>query len=63
MAALERIPAHLIAPQNRATLELFAKARTASLFKRLYYLKQSGIYRQTLLGNIGLIVATILKRI
>ena len=31
--------------------------------KRLYYLKQSGVYRQTLLGNIGLIVATILKRI
>lgn len=63
VAALERIPAHLIAPQNRAVLTLFAKARTASLFKRLYYLKQSGVYRQTLLGNIGLIVATILKRI
>ena len=35
----------------------------ASLLKRLCYLKQSGIYRQTLLGNIGLIVATLLKRI
>jgi glycosyltransferase involved in cell wall biosynthesis len=63
IAALERIPVHLITPENRAVLALFAKARTASLFKRLYYLKQSGIYRQTLLGNIGLIVATILNRI
>jgi glycosyltransferase involved in cell wall biosynthesis len=63
IAALERIPAHLITPQNRATLELFAKARTAPLFKRLYYLKQSGIYRQTVFGNIGLIVATIVNRI
>jgi len=63
VAALERIPVRLIAPQNRTVLTLFAKTRTASLFKRLYYLKRSGVYRQTLLGNIGLIVATILKRI
>ena len=63
IAALQRIPAHLITPQNRATLALFAKAREAPLFQRLYYLKQSGIYRQTLLGNIGLVLATVLKRI
>ena len=44
-------------------LELSTKARTASLLKRLYYLKQSGVYRQKLIGNIGLIVATVLKRI
>jgi hypothetical protein len=44
-------------------LQLFAKARTASLLKRLYYLKQSGVYRQTLLDNIGLLAATVLKRI
>ena len=63
VAALARIPAHLITPQNRKTLALFAEARTAPLFKRLYCLRQSGIYRQTLLGNLGLILATILKRI
>lgn len=63
IAALQRIPAHLIAPQNRTTLALFAKAREASLLKRLYYLRQSGIYRQTLLGNLGLVLATVLKRI
>src|SRR5215831_4737190 len=59
IAALQRIPAHLITPENRETLALFAKAREAPLLKRLYYLKQSGIYRQTLLGNIGLILATV----
>jgi len=63
LAALEQIPAELIEPRNRQTLQLFAKARTAPLFKRLYYLRRSGVYRQTLLGNIGLVAATILKRI
>ena len=63
IAALRRLPAHLIQPKNREVLELFAKARCASLPKRLYYLRQSGVYRQTLLGNLGLLAATILKRI
>jgi hypothetical protein len=63
IAALEQLPADLIKPQNRTVLQLFAKARTASLPKRLYYLMQSGVYRQKLLGNIGLLVATVLKRI
>ena len=53
----------MIKPQNSAVLALFAKARTAPLPQRLYYLKQSGVYRQTLLGNIGLLAATVLKRI
>ncbi len=63
IAALRRLPAYLIAPRNREVLELFAKARSASLLKRLHYLRQSGIYRQTLLGNLGLLAAAILKRI
>ena len=63
IAALQRVPAHLIKPQNIQVLQLFAKARTAPLLKRLYYLKRSGVYRQRLIGNIGLLVATLLKRI
>ena len=63
IAALQQVPAYLIKPQNRVTLQLFAKARTASLPKRLFYLWHSGVYRQTMIGNIGLIAATILKRI
>ena len=63
IAALRRLPAQLIRPGNREVLELFAKARSASLLKRLDYLRQSGVYRQTLLGNIGLFAAAILKKI
>jgi len=63
ISALRHLPAHLITPENRETLELFAKARlTTSLLKRLHYLKGSGVYRQTILGDIGLFVAAILKR-
>jgi hypothetical protein len=63
ITALRRLPAHLLQPHNREVLALFAKARRASLPKRLYYLRQSGVYRQTLLGNLGLLAATVLKRI
>ncbi len=63
IAALQRVPTHLIQPQNRLVLQLFAQARTASLLKRFYYLKRSGVYRQTWLDNIGLLVTTLLKRI
>jgi glycosyltransferase involved in cell wall biosynthesis len=63
MAALRRLPAHLITPANRQVLDLFVAARTAPLPKRLAYLGRSGVYRQTLLGNIGLLAAAILNRI
>jgi glycosyltransferase involved in cell wall biosynthesis len=63
IAALRRLPVHLVQHKNREVLTLFSKARGASLWKRLYYLKQSGVYRQTSLGNLGLLAATLLKRI
>ena len=63
VTALGRLPAHLVEPKNREILALFAKARRASLPKRLYYLSKSGVYRQTLPGNLSLLAATILRRI
>ena len=63
ITALRQLPAHLLQPKNREVLAHFEKARCASLPKRLYYLRQSGVYRQTLLGNLGLLAATILKRL
>jgi glycosyltransferase involved in cell wall biosynthesis len=63
IAALRRLPAHLLQPKNREVLALFAKARCSSLPKRLYYLRQSGVYRQTLFGNLSLLAATIVKKI
>jgi glycosyltransferase involved in cell wall biosynthesis len=63
IAALRRLPADMMRPKNREALELFAKARSTSLLKRVYYLRQSGVYRQTFLGNLGLLAATIIKKI
>jgi glycosyltransferase involved in cell wall biosynthesis len=63
IAALRRLPAHLITPDNRQVLDLFAAARSTVLPKRLAYLRRSGVYRQTLLGNLGLLAAAILNRI
>jgi hypothetical protein len=44
-------------------LTLFTKATNATLFKRLMYYRQSGVYRQTVLGNIALTVAAIIKKL
>ena len=63
IAALQRVPAGLMTPQNSLVLQRFAQARTASLLKRLGHLKQSGVYRQTMLDNFGLLLAAILRRI
>jgi glycosyltransferase involved in cell wall biosynthesis len=63
IAALRRLPAHLLQPKNQEILALFAKARCASFPKRLYYLRKSRVYRQSLPGNLTLFAATILKRI
>lgn len=48
---------------NQATLERFSQVRQNQVFKRLYQLRKSGVYRQTLFGNIGLIVAAVLKKL
>lgn len=49
--------------ENREILKCFAKARTMSLIPRLIHLKRSGVYRQTLLGNIALVAAAILGKV
>lgn len=58
-----RTLSHRLSPENREILERFAKAREMSLIPRLYHLKRSGIYRQTLLGNLGLIAAALFGKI
>lgn len=52
-----------LTPKSQRTMEQFAKARQSSFFLRLYLIKKSGIYRQTLLGNISLFIAACLNRI
>jgi len=54
---------HRLSPQNRAILERFAQARDMSLIPRLINLKRSGVCRQTLLGNLGLVAAAIFRKL
>lgn len=53
----------LLTVENLKILDDFTCARNFSVIKRMYYLKRSGIYRQTLLGNIGLIVSAIFNKV
>ncbi|WEJ71893.1 glycosyltransferase family 2 protein [Pseudomonas sp. PSE14] len=48
---------------SQQALVLFAQARQSNLFKRMILILRSGVYRQTLLGNLGLIAAAILQRL
>lgn len=52
-----------LTPENRKILEGFARARGKPMIARILHLKRSGIYRQTLLGNLGLIAAAIIGKI
>jgi len=62
IAALETMRVHLTA-ENQCRLNEFSKARHSGFFARLAGMKRSGIYRQALLGNLGLIAAIIFKKI
>lgn len=52
-----------LTPENRMVFDRFSSARNRWLVPRLIGLKQSGIYRQTWLGNLGLVAAAIFKKI
>ncbi len=62
LEALNRLRTELT-PENRLILDEFVTSRNRSLLPRLIGLKKSGIYRQTFLGNLGLVAAAILKKI
>lgn len=54
---------HLLTPENRQLLHTFIAVRKQSSFiSRLTGIKQLGIYRQTWLGNLGLIAAALLGK-
>ncbi len=55
--------AALLSDENRHRLEWFMQARGHGLLKRLMGFIRAGIYRQTLVGEAGLWVAVLLKRI
>lgn len=55
--------ADLLMPEAMQTLIRFREARGAPLPRRLLDLNRSGVYRQTLSGNVGLYVAALMGRV
>jgi len=60
--ALESLRHRLAEPQ-RTTLDEFKKARSGALLSRVRHYRRSGVFRQTFLGQLGLVVAIILKKV
>ena len=60
--ALHKID-RLLSPMSKATLHDFLIMRDKALLPRIFGMLKAGIYRQTLSGNLGLLIATLLKRI
>ncbi|RVA71058.1 glycosyltransferase family 2 protein, partial [Mesorhizobium sp. M7A.F.Ca.US.006.04.2.1] len=53
----------LLTEDAMVCLDLFTHGRDGGLFRRLAGLRRSGVYRQTVSGNLGLYLAFILGRI
>lgn len=51
-----------LTPEHRAALATFSHARTRSLVPRLVGLAHSGVHRQTVVGNVALVVAAVFRR-
>ena len=54
---------HLLTPEARTVFGRFKEARNKGIAERLRGLRASGVYRQTLLGNIALYVAAMFGRL
>ena len=54
---------HLLTAENLRILNDFTKARQSHLLKRLALFKRSGVYRQTLPGNLGLLLGILLNKV
>lgn len=54
---------HLLTIANQQVLDDFIQARQVSLLKRLLLFKRCGIYRQTLFGNLGLLLGVFFNKL
>jgi glycosyltransferase involved in cell wall biosynthesis len=54
---------HRMSPQSLATLDTFVRGRGQSAPRRLVAFYKARIHRQTLLGNLGLLVAAVLGKV
>ncbi|MCX2972163.1 glycosyltransferase family 2 protein [Halieaceae bacterium IMCC8485] len=53
----------LLTPESRFTLETFSATRSGGLVERIKGARKAGLYAQTFIGNLGLLVAILLKKI
>lgn len=53
----------VLCADSRQRFELFCSARDSGLVQRLRLLLGAGVYRQTIMGSIGLMVAAVLNRV
>lgn len=53
---------HLLSPENQKMLDQFSELRNAKILKRLSIFLRMKVYRQTLFGNLGLLVAVFLNK-
>ena len=53
----------ILTEENKKIMEYFCQARQAAFPARLWYASRSGIFRQTTIGNIGLLIAVIFNKI
>jgi hypothetical protein len=60
--ALQRVQ-HLMTPENQRVLQDFNTARKRWLGARLVGLKRTRIFRQTTLGNLGIVAAALINRL
>ena len=62
LVALQSMRAYLT-PESQRCLDEFSQARRRGFFGRLAGIRRSGVYRQTVFGNIGLMAAVLFNKI
>jgi glycosyltransferase involved in cell wall biosynthesis len=62
LIALQAI-SHRFTSENVRALEKFGSARQSKFLGRMLGIQRAGIYRQTFMGNVGLTVAALMRRI
>ena len=53
----------LLTPESRRVLDTYSKSRKDRLLPRLKGIRKAGVYRQTRMGNIGLLTASLLNKL
>lgn len=52
-----------LTPENQQKLKIFARGRNGPLLTRLRSIKETGVFRQTMAGHLGLWLAAVLKKV